>query len=131
MTTRETLDQQEASLDVPRDLDLCALPAKESQFLFGPRLTGKTFLIHRTLPDALIYDLLDSPVFPTLSRNPGQPGEELTLTDRPVVIDEIQRLPELLNEVHRLIAPRSIRFLLTESRARKLRRASATAPQSR
>jgi predicted AAA+ superfamily ATPase len=57
-----------------------------------------------------------------LSRNPGRIAEELTPQDRIVVIDEIQRIPELLNEVHRLIEERGIRFLLTGSSARKLRR---------
>jgi predicted AAA+ superfamily ATPase len=109
-------------VDVPRALDLRALLAKKSHFLFGPRQTGKTFLIRRTLPDTRIYDLLDTSVFLSLSRNPGLLEEELTPQDHHVVIDEIQRLPNLLNEVHRLIESRGIRFLLTGSSARKLRR---------
>lgn len=109
-------------MDVSRTLDLRALLAKKSHFLFGPRQTGKTFLIRRTLPDTRRYDLLDTSVFLSLSRNPGLLEEELTPQDRHVVIDEIQRLPELLNEVHRLIESRGIRFLLTGSSARKLRR---------
>ncbi len=109
-------------MDVPRDLDLRALLADKSHFLLGPRQTGKTYLIRNTLQDARIYDLLDSSVFLALSRNPGQLGEELTPEDHLVVIDEIQRLPELLSEVHRLIESRGTRFLLTGSSARKLRR---------
>jgi uncharacterized protein len=107
---------------IPRIVDLPRLLQKKSYFLFGPRQTGKTFLINHTLPGARVYDLLDSSVYLTLSQRPGRIAEELTAQDRIVVIDEIQRLPELLNEVHRLIESRNIRFLLTGSSARKLRR---------
>ena len=107
---------------VDRLVDLPALLSKKSHFLLGPRQTGKTFLIRRTLPDARFYDLLDSATFLALSRDPGRLADTLTPRDRLVVIDEIQRLPELLNEVHRLIELRGMRFLLTGSSARKLRR---------
>jgi len=105
-----------------RGLDLTALLEKKSHFLFGPRQTGKTTLIRGTLPGARVYDLLDSAVYLALSRHPGRLAEELAEGVRVVAIDEIQRLPELLNEVHRLIEERGIRFLLTGSSARKLRR---------
>ena len=105
-----------------RGLDLTALLEKKSHFLFGPRQTGKTTLIRGTLPGARVYDLLDSAVYLALSRHPGRLAEELADGVRVVAIDEIQRLPELLNEVHRLIEERGIRFLLTGSSARKLRR---------
>lgn len=108
------------SLD--RILNLPALLGKKSHFLLGPRQTGKTFLIRKTLPDAALYDLLDSATFLSLSRDPGRLGKELSSAEQVAVIDEIQRLPELLNEVHRLIEERGIRFLLTGSSARKLRR---------
>lgn len=107
---------------VPRLLDLEDLLLRKSHFLFGPRQTGKTSLIRRTLKNVRVYDLLDSSVFLTLSRSPGRIAEEIVPGDRIVVIDEIQRIPELLNEVHRLIEERGIRFLLTGSSARKLRR---------
>jgi predicted AAA+ superfamily ATPase len=107
---------------IERLVDLNALLDKKSHFLLGPRQTGKTFLIHHTLKNVRIYDLLDSEIYLTLSRNLGRISEELQPQDRIVVIDEIQRLPELLNEVHRLIETRGIRFLLTGSSARKLRR---------
>lgn len=106
---------------VDRLLDLRALLEKRSHFLFGPRQTGKSFLIARSLKDARVYDLLDSSVFLALSHNPERLAQEITSKDRIVVIDEIQRLPDLLNEVHRLIEQRGIRFLLTGSSARKLR----------
>ena len=107
---------------VERMLDLPALLKKKSHFLLGPRQTGKTFLIRHALKGARVYDLLDSSIYMALSHRPARISEELTPKDRVVVIDEIQRLPELLNEVHRLIEERGIRFLLTGSSARKLRR---------
>ena len=107
---------------IERILDLPALIEKKSHFLFGPRQTGKTSLIRHTLKGVRVYDLLDTSIYLALSQNPGRIGQELTTKDRLVVIDEIQRLPDLLNEVHRLIETRGIRFLLTGSSARKLRR---------
>ncbi len=107
---------------VPRLLDPPELLKRRSHFLLGPRQTGKTFLIRHSLPGARVYDLLDASVYLALSRSPGRLAEELTPRDRIVVIDEVQRLPELLNEVHRLMEERGIRFLLTGSSARKLRR---------
>jgi predicted AAA+ superfamily ATPase len=107
---------------IERLVDLNALLAQKSYFLLGPRQTGKTFLIGHKLEKVRVYDLLDAEIYLTLSRNPGRISEEIQPNDRIVVIDEIQRLPELLNEVHRLIEARGIRFLLTGSSARKLRR---------
>ncbi|NLE40562.1 MAG: ATP-binding protein [Lentisphaerae bacterium] len=107
---------------IPRRLSLSALLDQKSHFLFGPRQSGKSFLISHSLPDVRVYNLLDAEVFLALSRRPSQLGEEVRATEKRVVIDEIQRLPGLLNEVHRLIEARGIRFLLTGSSARKLRR---------
>jgi len=106
---------------VPRTLDLHSLLEKKSHFLFGPRQTGKTSLIRDSLKGVKLYDLLDSSVYLALSQNPGRLAEEIDPRTRIVVIDEIQRLPVLLNEVHRLIESRGVRFLLTGSSARKLR----------
>lgn len=107
---------------IGRILDLPFLLQKKSHFLFGPRQTGKTFLIRQTMKGARVYDLLDSSIYLSLSRNPGRLAQDLTPQDRIVVIDEIQRIPDLLNEVQRLIEERGVRFLLTGSSARKLRR---------
>ncbi len=109
-------------LELPRCLNLADLLAKKSYFLFGPRQTGKTHLIAKTIPEARIYDLLDGGTLAALSQNPGRIEQELTPQDQWVVIDEVQRLPELLNEVHRLIEKKKLHFLLTGSSARKLRR---------
>lgn len=106
---------------IPRSLDLASLVEKKSHFLFGPRQTGKTSLIRHTMAGVRRYDLLDSSVYLALSRDPARLEQELEAEDRVVVIDEVQRLPNLLNEVHRLIEERRIRFLLTGSSARKLR----------
>ena len=111
-----------SSTVVERVLNLPALLQKKSYFLLGPRQTGKTFLIKHALSNAHVYDLLDHSVYLALSQDPGRMAQELSAKDRVVVIDEIQRLPELLTEVPRLIESRGLRFLLTGSSARKLRR---------
>jgi len=108
-----------------RRLDLPALLRRKSFFLFGPRSTGKTTLIDRQLPGARVYDLLDADVYGRLLRRPAIIGEECRDADQVVVIDEIQKLPQVLDEVHRLIQKRGIRFLLTGSSARKLKRGGA------
>lgn len=105
-----------------RILSLPYLTGAANHFLFGPRSIGKTYLIRKQLPKAKVYDLLDSDVFGRLARRPKTLGEELSNTDKLVVIDEIQKLPVLLDEVHRLIETKGTRFLLTGSSARKLRR---------
>ena len=115
-------NKQTGGQQIDRLVNLQALLEKKSHFLLGPRQTGKTFLVRHTLKNARIYDLLDHAVYLALSQNPGRMAQELSPKDRIVVIDEIQRLPELLNEVHRLIESRGLRFLLTGSSARKLRR---------
>jgi len=115
-------NKQSGGQQIDRFVNLQALLEKKSHFLLGPRQTGKTFLVQHTLKNARVYDLLDHAVYLALSQNPGRMAQELGPKDRIVVIDEIQRLPELLNEVHRLIESRGLRFLLTGSSARKLRR---------
>lgn len=108
----------------PRLLKLDNLLKERSYFLFGPRGVGKSTLIRACLPDAQLYDLLDARVYQRLLRNPNLLEQE-TQTDTCVVIDEIQKLPALLDEVHRLISIRGQKFLLTGSSARKLRKGAA------
>ena len=107
-----------------RNLDLKQLLKKKSFFLFGPRATGKTTLIQQTLnPDKVkIYDLLNSETYRRLLRQPKILEEENKQKEKIIVIDEIQKQPALLDEVHRLIQKRGWRFLLTGSSARKLKR---------
>src|SRR3990167_5981485 len=107
-----------------RILDLPNLLKKRSYFLLGPRGTGKSTLIEQTLPFAKVYDLLDASVFQRLLREPTLISQE-TKPDILVVIDEVQKLHELLDEVHRLIVKRKQIFLLTGSSARKLRKGGA------
>ena len=107
-----------------RTLDLTHLIEKKSHFLFGPRGTGKSSLIAQQLgDDALIIDLLHSVTYTRLLENPSQLENIIAQTDKKIiVIDEIQRVPELLNEVHRLIEKNHYHFLLTGSSARKLKK---------
>lgn len=106
---------------IDRKLDIASVVAKKSCFLFGPRQCGKSSLVRKTLPDAHILDLLSGDTYTRLSRNPGY-IEEICRDSRPIVIDEIQKLPILLDEVHRLIETKGMKFLLTGSSARKLRK---------
>lgn len=107
-----------------RILDIKQLVKKKSHFLFGPRGTGKSSLIQHSLgKEAFIIDLLHSETYMRLTDNPSLLESMIALDEKPfIVIDEIQRVPELLNEVHRLIENKGIRFLLTGSSARKLKR---------
>ncbi len=108
-----------------RILDLKGLIAKNHFFFFGPRATGKSSLIRAQLKGCRVFDLLDADVYEEFLRRPKSLSEKLTPNDKIVVIDEIQKLPLLLDEVHRLIEHSKIRFLLTGSSARKLRRGGA------
>lgn len=94
-------------------------------FLWGPRQTGKTTLLHQQFPAAVYYDLLDTSLAAELSVRPRLLRER-TLADRPevVVVDEVQKAPELLQEVHWLLENTATRFVLCGSSARKLRRKS-------
>ncbi len=101
---------------------LLKAPKQQSFLLLGPRGTGKTAWLQQALPDALTFDLLDSQTYVRLSANPSLIAELIPVRHRDwVVIDEIQRVPDLLNEVHRLIESRKLKFALTGSSARKLR----------
>jgi uncharacterized protein len=99
------------------------LDGSSSIFLFGPRGTGKTSYIRATLPESLYIDLLESNSYRLLSANPSY-LEKLIPTQYKdwIIIGEVQKIPELLNEVHRLIAHKNMRFILTGSSARSLRR---------
>lgn len=106
------------------------LPKKNSFFLFGPRGTGKTHLLREFLKDnpCLYIDLLDPERQQTLSLRPKALEEEIQSLDphtRWVVIDEVQKIPALLDVVHRQIESRDIYFALTGSSARKLKTAGA------
>jgi predicted AAA+ superfamily ATPase len=114
-------------MEINRQLQLPPLLAMKSFFLFGPRATGKTTLIRQQLAKtATIIDLLDSRYFLRLSAAPYELESLIAAAPADIiVIDEIQRIPELLNEIHRLIESRNLTFLLTGSSARILRRGRA------
>ncbi|MCX6130910.1 MAG: DUF4143 domain-containing protein [Proteobacteria bacterium] len=91
--------------------------------LLGPRRTGKSALIRHEFPDAKVYNLLKADDFQRLAARPSLIREALMAEPRSlVVIDEIQKLPQLMDEVHLMIEEMGQRFLLTGSSARKLRR---------
>lgn len=106
-----------------RFINLNHLLKKKSFFLFGPRGTGKTTLIRHTLPEATIIDLLEIKTYRDYLKNPSLISEQKLQPI--VVIDEVQKLPEILDEVHRLIELKGLTFLLTGSSARKLKRGGA------
>ena len=99
-----------------------AILEQRSCFLFGPRQTGKSTLIRQQFDGCPTYNLLDRALFMRLSRDPALIRETLPDDAVIVVIDEIQKMPELLDEVHLMIEQRGLRFLLTGSSARGLRR---------
>jgi uncharacterized protein len=107
-----------------RNLNIINTLEKKSLFLFGPRSVGKTTLIRQQLKNAIVFDLLNESTFADLIRHPALLGEHGD-KQKIVVVDEIQRLPKLLNEVHRLIESKGLRFLLTGSSARKLKHGAA------
>lgn len=100
-------------------------PPRTSFFLLGPRGTGKTTWLKQHFASAMRFDLLDEARYQRYLQDIGSFQRELaTVPDGSwVAIDEVQRLPALLNEVHRAIEERHLRFALTGSSARKLRRA--------
>jgi uncharacterized protein len=96
----------------------------ESLFLWGARQTGKSTLLKHKYPDNLCFDLLLSDVFEKYRRNPSLLREVVMAYNgpHPVIIDEVQRIPELLNEVHWLIVNQGVRFILSGSSPRKILR---------
>jgi len=99
-------------------------PAR-SFFLFGMRGVGKSTWARQALPEATRFDLLDEGLYQSYLRDPGLFGRELARIPANdwVIVDEVQRLPNLLNDVHRFIEERHLRFALLGSSARKLKHA--------
>ena len=106
----------------PRILE-APLRGDQSFFLFGPRGTGKTTWLRQRFPNALYLDLLDHTLYLDLLTRPHRLRELIPPRhDDWIVLDEVQRVPLVLNEVHRLIETEGRRFILTGSSARSLRR---------
>lgn len=99
----------------------------ESLFLWGARQTGKSTLLKKLFPDSLWFDLLQTDVFERLYKKPSLLREIVAAIqpDQPVVIDEVQKIPALLDEVHGLIENQHTRFILSGSSPRKIIRTQA------
>ena len=115
---------------IRRCFDFSSVISRKSLFLFGPRQTGKTsYIKNQLLKDtevALYWTLLDGRLRLKLESDIGLLRQEVEIKDLHdclIVIDEIQKCPQLLDEVHYLIEERNIRFVLTGSSARKLKKA--------
>lgn len=114
------------AMNYTRTLDLREFVKHKSLFLFGPRQTGKSTLLHETFPTAVYYDLLEADTFRDLSSQPEIMRQRLQPQQELVIIDEVQKLPSLLDEVQSLLQKnKKLRFILTGSSARKLKRGGA------
>ena len=103
------------------------LPAGQSAFLWGPRKVGKSTLLAEQFPDSARFDLLDTRTLLQFIREPWIFAElALALPDRqrqlPILVDEVQKAPAILDEIHRLIETERLSFVLCGSSARKLKR---------
>jgi predicted AAA+ superfamily ATPase len=100
---------------------------EDSVFLWGARQVGKTTLLENRYPNARYYDLLQATEFERFFRRPALLSEELETANEGelVIIDEIQKVPQLLDEIHRLIHRKKLRFILSGSSPRKLKRVGA------
>jgi len=114
---------------IPRTLTI-DLPPGQSTFLWGARKVGKSTYLQARFPRSLVYDFLDTDLFLKLSKRPALLREQLLarseeLLEEPVILDEVQKVPAVLDEVHWLIENKGLRFILCGSSARKLRRGQA------
>lgn len=112
--------------NITRMLDM-KLPDKQSAFLWGARKTGKSTYLREKFPDSIVYDFLKTDVFFELSKNPSLLRERLLAKEanelkKPIILDEVQKVPQLLDEVHWLIENKGLRFVLCGSSARKLKK---------
>ncbi|MBW1810130.1 MAG: ATP-binding protein [Deltaproteobacteria bacterium] len=102
------------------------LTGSGAAFLWGPRQTGKTTFLKQTYPQATYYDLLDTELNAELSIRPSLLREEI-LAEKPalVIVDEVQKVPQILEEIHWLLENTSTQFILCGSSARKLKRGAS------
>src|SRR3972149_10088772 len=106
------------------------LPPRQSAFLWGPRKIGKSTYLKKRFPESIVYDFLRSDIFLDFSKSPSLLRERLLAREahelqNPVILDEVQKVPNILDEVHWLIENKGLRFLLCGSSARKLKRGKA------
>jgi predicted AAA+ superfamily ATPase len=107
-----------------------SLPPRQSAFLWGPRKTGKSTYLKVSYPNSVVYDFLQTDLFLEFSKQPSLLRERLLAKndyalDHPVILDEVQKVPQVLDEVHWLIENKGLRFILCGSSARKLKRGKA------
>ncbi|WP_447970037.1 ATP-binding protein [Nitrospira sp. M1] len=106
------------------------LPSRQSAFLWGPRKTGKSTYLKSKFPDSVVFDFLQTDLFVEFSKRPALLRERLLAMDKamlrkPIILDEVQKVPQILDEVHGLIESKGWKFILCGSSARKLKRGQA------
>jgi len=114
---------------IKRMLDM-KLPRRQSAFLWGARKTGKTTYLKDRFPDSIVFDFLKSDLFLEISKRPSLLRERLLAKEKselkgPVILDEVQKVPQTLDEVHWLIENTDLNFILCGSSARKLKKGHA------
>jgi len=115
--------------NISRILDL-RLPGHQSAFLWGARKTGKSTYLKERFPNSVVYDFLKTDLFFEMSKNPSLLREQLLAKDEaalkePIILDEVQKVPQVLDEVHWLIENKGLKFVLCGSSARKLKKGHA------
>lgn len=103
------------------------LPLGQTAFLWGPRKVGKTTYLKEAFPQSLVYDFLKTDLALELAKRPALLREQVLAKDKcvlkhPIILDEVQKVPQILDEVHWLIENRKLSFILCGSSARKLKR---------
>jgi predicted AAA+ superfamily ATPase len=106
------------------------LPPKQSAFLWGPRKTGKSTYLKARFPASSVYDFLQTDLFLEFSKRPALLREQIlakgkSVLRHPIILDEVQKVPQVLDEVHGLIENEGLQFILCGSSARKLKRGKA------
>lgn len=114
---------------IKRELQI-HLPPGQSAFLWGARKTGKSTYLRQNHPHSLVFDFLKTDLFLEFSKRPSLLREQILsqsseVLKYPVILDEVQKIPHLLDEVHWLIENRNIRFILCGSSARKIKKGQA------
>lgn len=106
------------------------LPLGQSAFLWGPRKTGKTTLLKQDFPESKVFDFLNTDLYLDMAKNPALLRQQILafpkhLLTHPIILDEVQKVPMVLDEVHWLIENKKLSFVMCGSSARKLKRGHA------
>jgi uncharacterized protein len=110
--------------NIKRVIDI-SLPKNQSTFLWGPRQSGKSTLLHEKYKDSLYYDFLKTDLYFEIMKNPSILRErilakESKLLKKPIILDEVQKVPAIFDEVHWMIENKNLSFILCGSSARKI-----------